>query len=184
MDGIGREPGIRPRPTLGRRLDAIARACFPTTCTILLMLLTALPFGLLGQAQLLPAVALCCVWFWSLMRPGAMPPASVFLVGLLYDLLGYLPLGVGILTLLIVHGLALRSRFFIARHGFLLGWVSFAPIALAGSGLTWALGSALSMRLLPISPAAFQAALSIAVYPTLGILFARAHDGLADPERA
>src|SRR3954451_13178712 len=108
MDRIGRNPEIRPRPTLGRRLDAIARASFPVSCTILLMLLTAMPFGLADQAALLPAVAFVCVWFWSLFRPASMPSAAVFLIGLFFDFLGYLPLGVGVLTLLIVHGVALR----------------------------------------------------------------------------
>ncbi len=97
-------PGIRPRATLGRRLDIAARHAFPAGCTVLLMLLTETPFGIADQAALLPAVTLACVYFWSLFRPGAMPPPVVFLIGLLFDLLGYLPLGVGALTLLIVHG--------------------------------------------------------------------------------
>ena len=36
-------PGIRPRATLGRRLDIAARHAFPAGCTILLMLLTEAP---------------------------------------------------------------------------------------------------------------------------------------------
>ena len=103
-------PGIRPRATLGRRLDIAARWAFPATCTILLMLLTETPLGIADQAALLPAVTLACVYFWSLFRPAAMPPPVVFVIGLLLDLLGYLPLGVGVLTLLVVHGLALRWR--------------------------------------------------------------------------
>ena len=101
---------MRPRATLGRRLDIAARHAFPAGCTILLMLLTETPFGIADQATLLPAVTLACVYFWSLFRPAAMPPPVVFLIGLLFDLLGYLPLGVGPLTLLVVHGFALRWR--------------------------------------------------------------------------
>ena len=100
-------PGIRPRATLGRRLDIAARHTFPAGSTIVLMLLTGTPFGFAEQAVLLPAVALACVYFWSLVRPAATPPPVVFLIGLLFDLLGYLPLGVGPLTLLVVHGLTL-----------------------------------------------------------------------------
>ena len=40
-------------------------------------------------------MTLACVYFWSLFRPAAMPPPVVFLIGVLLDLLGYLPLGVG-----------------------------------------------------------------------------------------
>ena len=114
-------PGMRPRATLGRRLDVAARHAFPAGCTILLMLLIETPFGIADQATLLPAVTLVCVYFWSLFRPAAMPPPVVFLIGLLFDLLGYLPLGVGPLTLLVVHGFALRWRPVLTRAGFLSG---------------------------------------------------------------
>ena len=67
-------PGIRPRSTLGRRLDIAARHAFPAGCTILLMLLTETPFGIADQATLLPAVTLACVYSWSLHRPEAMAP--------------------------------------------------------------------------------------------------------------
>ena len=85
------------------------------------MLLTETPLGIAEQAALLPAVTLACVYFWSLFRPAAMPPPVVFLIGVLLDLLGYLPLGVGALTLLAVHGLAVRWRRVLTRQGFLRG---------------------------------------------------------------
>ncbi len=177
-------PGIRPRATLGRRLDMTARHAFPATCTILLMLLTQLPFGIVDQAVLLPAVTLACVYFWSLFRPAALPPPVIFLIGLLLDLLGYLPIGVGVLILLIVHGLALRWRRMLTRQGFLTVWLVFAGFAMGAAFLVWALTALLGFRLLPLPPALFQAALTVALYPALAILFIRAHRTLADPERA
>jgi rod shape-determining protein MreD len=63
MAFIDRRPGIRPRPTLGRRLDIAARVSFPACITILLMLLTEAPLGLVDQPTFLPAVALSGVWF-------------------------------------------------------------------------------------------------------------------------
>ena len=115
MAAIDQRPGIRPRASLGRRLDIAARFSFPACVTILLMLFHPGAIGDRGQAALLPAVALCCVWFWSLFRPAAMPPPMVFLIGLLLDLLGYLPPGVGVLTLLAVHGLRFDHASVIAR---------------------------------------------------------------------
>jgi rod shape-determining protein MreD len=47
-----RLPGIRPRQTLWRRLDRTARLAFPATMTLTLLLLTAAPFRLPGQAEL------------------------------------------------------------------------------------------------------------------------------------
>ena len=184
MSRIDQSPGIRPRPTLGRRLDAAARASFPAGFTLLLMLLAAAPFGLPLQAALLPALTLGCVWFWSLHRPAALPPPLVFLLGVLFDLLAYLPLGTGVLTLLIVHGVALRVRWGLVRQGFPLIWLAFAGVAAGGALLGWGLSSLLQFRLLPFPPAMFQFALTVAVYPVLSVLFSWAHGALADPDRA
>lgn len=177
-------PGIRPRQSLGRRLDMAARWGFPGSTTALLLLVTAAPLGLPGQPELQAAVALACVFFWSLFRPASMPPGMVFGVGLLADLLGYAPPGVGVLTLLIAHGLALRWRRYLVRQGFLLVWLAFVGVAAGAAALQWALTSLLTFRLLPPGPGLFLAAIAAGLYPALATLLTRAHHTLAEPERA
>jgi rod shape-determining protein MreD len=184
MAHIDRRPGIRPRPTIGRRLDIAARASFPASVTVLLMLLTEAPVGISGQAALLPAVVLCSVWFWSLVRPDAMPPPAVFVIGLLTDLMGYMPLGVGLFTLLCVHGVALALRRRLAQRGFAVIWAVFGLIAVGASFLMWLLVMLLTFRLLAPDPAVFQSVLTAAVYPVLAIPFAAAHRSIANPDSA
>lgn len=179
-----RTPGIRLRPSLGRRLDAMARRAFPCACTILLMLLAAAPLGLPDQAMLLPSMTLACVYFWSLFRPASMTPPMVFAIGLLLDLLGYMPMGLAVLMLLSVHGVTVQMRRFLTRHGFLLVWFAFLLIAAAANIMVWAVGSLLTVRLLPFGPVIFQAVLATALYPAVATLFARAHTTVADPGRA
>lgn len=133
--GTERTPGIRPRPTLWRQLDAASRQAFPAACTVLLLLLFAAPLGVPGQASLQPAAALACVFFWSLFRPASMPPPVVFLLGLLADLLGLAPVGVSVLILLVVHGFALKWRRVLARQGFLLVWLAFVGMAAGAAAL-------------------------------------------------
>ncbi|HVC59457.1 MAG TPA: rod shape-determining protein MreD [Acetobacteraceae bacterium] len=169
---------------MARRLDLAARHAFPASITILLMLLTEAPFGIVDQTSLLPAVALASVWFWSLYRPAAMSPPVVFAIGLLLDLLDWLPIGTGVLALLIVHGIALRSRRTLGRHGFALVWLAFAVVAAGAATLEWAATAVLTWRLVPPGAMLFQAVLSAALYPALAILFARAHRSIANPERA
>lgn len=177
-------PGIRPRPTLWRRLDATGRAAFPASITALVLLATSFPLGLPGQAQWQPAAALACVFFWSLFRPASMPPAVVFLLGLLADLLGLSPVGASVLVLLIVHGCAVAWRRFLVRQGFLMVWLAFVGVAAGAALLQWALVCALTFRLFPPAPALFQFALSAGLYPILATIFVRAHRGLADPGQA
>ena len=184
MPPFDRSPGIRPRPSLGRWLDMAARAGFPASCTVLLMLLAAVPFGFAGQAALIPAVATISVYFWTLFRPGSMPPAVVFPIGLLLDLLGYLPIGVGVICLLAVHGFALRWQRFLTRQSFALTWVAFSGFSAASAALGWGLGSLLGFRLLPVASAGLQGVITIALYPALAVLFIRAHRSIAAPEQA
>jgi rod shape-determining protein MreD len=184
MVEVDRAPGIRPRPTLARRLDMLARRCFPVAATVALMLLSNAPFGVLDQPVMLPAVAVASVFFWSLFRPASMPPPAVFLIGLLLDLMGWLPVGDGVVTLLLVHGLCVRWRRVLVRQGFLMIWIAFLGFAAASAALIWAIAALLAFRLLPLGPAMFEAVLSGALYPALAILFARAHSTVADPARA
>jgi rod shape-determining protein MreD len=184
MATIDRRPGIRPRASLGRRLDIVARVSFPSCVTVLLMLLSQVPLQITGQAALLPAVTLCCVWFWSLFRPANMPPPVVFLIGLMMDLLGYLPLGVGVFTLLVVQGVALALRRSLSQRGFIWIWVVFGAVAAAASLAIWLLVMLLTFQLLSPYPVMFMAVLSIALFPVVAIPFSAAHRSVADPDQA
>lgn len=179
-----RTPGIRPRPTLWRQLDAASRQAFPAAITALLLLVLAAPLGLPGQAQLLPAAALACVFFWSVFRPGSMSPPIVFLLGVLSDLLGLSPPGISVLILLVTHGLAVRMRRVLAQQGFLVVWLVFVVVAGGAAALGWAMTSLLMVRLLPGNAALFQFGLTAGLYPMLATVFTWTHRGLADPDRA
>ncbi|WP_428483427.1 rod shape-determining protein MreD [Rhodopila sp.] len=179
-----RHPGVRPRASLGRRLDSAARISFPTCATFLLMLLTTAPLGIAAQPPLLPAVAIGCVWFWSLVQPDYLPPPAVFVIGLLLDLLGYLPPGAGVLTLLCCHGVALRLRQVLAQRGFALAWLAFIPVAAGAALLIWLLVMLLTFRLLSPEAVVFQAILSVAIYPVIAVPLAAAQRSITSAERA
>lgn len=177
-------PGVRPRQTVGRRLDIVWRHAFPGTTSVLLMLLSLAPFGLWGQAALLPTVSLTCVWFWSLFRPAAMPPPVVFLIGVLLDLLGFLPPGVGALTMLITHGIALGLRRFLSRQRFAVVWLIFITVSCGIAAISWLLVALLTFSFVPIAPVLFQAGLAAAMYPAVAIPLLLAHRSIADPDQA
>ena len=179
-----RLPGIRPRPTLWRQLDMLGRTAFPASCTVLMLLALAAPLRLPGQAQMQLAVALGCVFFWSLCRPSCMPPPAVFLLGLFCDLLSLSPPGVSVLLLLLAHGLALRWRRMLAARGFLTAWLAFIVVAAGAAMLEWLGMSLLRLQVLPGNAALFQFALAAGLYPTLAALFTQAHHSLANPDRA
>jgi rod shape-determining protein MreD len=162
-------------------MDILARQAVPVASTLSLMLLSNAP---LGGPQLLPVVTIISVFFWSVYRPGAMPPPAVFLLGLLFDLLGWLPVGDGVLTLLLVHGFCVRWGRFLARQGFMLVWLVFAGFSAVSAALIWAIAGVVTFRLLPLGPAVVEATLTVVLYPALAIPLTAAHRTIADPERA
>ena len=105
-------------------------------------------------------------------------------MGLLMDLLGYLPLGVGAFTLLVVHGVAMAMRRSLSRRGFVWIWIVFAGVAAAASLAIWVMVMLMTFRLRSPYPAIFIAILSVAIFPILAVPFAGAHRSIADPEQA
>ncbi len=181
---MDRLPGIRPRPSLARRLDVVARHGFPLVSTLLLLLALGAPLRLPGQAELQVCVAVTCVFFWSVFRPAAMPPAAVFLIGLLVDLLGFGPLGADAVVLLACQSVALRWRRELGRLGLGAVWLAFVVVSVGAAALGWLLACVLALRLYPPAPALLQAALGAGVFPVLAWPLTRAHRTLAEPDLA
>jgi len=170
-----------PAPGLLRRLDSFARNALPTMLAVVLMVLAAAPVGPPGVVA---AVALPCVFFWSVFRPATMPPPVVFALGLLQDLLTLAPLGSGILTLLVTYGLATRWRRLLARQGFLVVWLFYIAFALGVAALGLLLQAVLGWRLPPLAPGLHQAGLSVGLYPLLAYGLTRAHLAISRAEDA
>ena len=179
---MDRNPGIRPPLGPIRRLDAVARAAFPAASTVLLLLILPAPLDLPAQAELAPAMLLGCIFFWSLVRPASMSAPLVFALGLLSDLLGDTPIGVTILILLIVHGLAVRWRPVLVEQGFLLVWFAYVAVVLGAAALDWALCSILAFMVLPPAPIVFEAVLAAGIYPAWAMLLSGAHRAVATAE--
>lgn len=183
MVDVGQTPAIGLRPTLGRRLDAAARRCVPVAFTLFLLLVAGALPGLPGQAALRPALVLIAVFHWSLLRPASMPPAAVFAIGLLCDLFGWIPIGIGAITLLAAQAAALRLRAAVARRGRIVVWFAFPAVATAVAAATWGFASLLTLALLPPGPALLQAVFAVALYPALALVLGWADRGIAAPER-
>jgi rod shape-determining protein MreD len=111
-----------------------------------------------------------------------MPPVAVFAIGVLSDLLTGAPLGLNPLLLLLLHAAVLTQRRVLARQSFLLVWIVFALMAAAVLGLGWVLRTLFLVRLLPVEPALYELALTVAVYPALSWLFVRVERSLAAAE--
>ena len=179
---MDKTPGIRPRRSLGQRLDRAGRRGFPAGTTIICMILLSAPFGIPGQAQLLPAFTLASVFFWTLFRPASLPPPLVFLIGFLADLLGEMPIGSNVVVLLLTQLLVVRSRRNLPLKGFLFVWLVFIAVAAAAAALQWGFACLMNWAIYPPIAGIFQFLLAAGLYPLLATVFIQAHRGIAAPE--
>src|SRR3546814_13023682 len=87
-----------------QRVDLWLRQATPVALTVLLAVLSAVPTGVPGYSAVVPGYTAMAAFYWAVFRPDLQPPFSMFLVGLLPDILVATPLGLPPLSLMIVHG--------------------------------------------------------------------------------
>lgn len=153
----------------------IARATAPTVLGVFGVLILAAPLRLFAGAVATPLIPLVVVYFWSLYSPRHLPAISVFLIGLLQDLLSGGPLGLWPAVYLAVQYVAMSQQaYFLGREVHVV-WMGFAVAAASVSFILWLFMSLLSATLLPILPLMLQMATTIAVYPLFAIVFRDLH---------
>ncbi len=181
---MARRAGIRRNMDVWRQMDEASRHAWPAAFMLFGLFIIGLPFGLPAQAELRPAFAMACVFFWCLYRPVSLPAPVVAGTGILLDLLGISPLGLWAVLLLVLQGSTMAARRRLVPQGFMLTWVIFAAFAFVISTLAWLLQSMLDFDLLPSFPVLVEVLLAIGLYPALAGLFIRAHRGPAAAELA
>lgn len=102
---------------------------------MLAIYIEAAPLGIPVDAPPSPDLLLCVVAYWSIRRPGSIPLLLVFLLGLTRDLVTDVPVGAGVLSLVLIsEGFKIWRRH-LARSYFLIEWFWVAAAAVAGSAL-------------------------------------------------
>jgi rod shape-determining protein MreD len=168
-------------PGLRHRIERAACGLAPLVLTLALVLFGVLPWPLPEFAPVTPWFSLIAVYYWSIHRPDLLPPSATFLVGLVQDGLSGSPLGLNVLLLLLAQGVVATQRRFFHGKTFLIEWWGFMLVA-PGVALTgWLLGSLYHGALMAPLPIGFQLLLTIASYPCLAWLLARAQHYLLRP---
>jgi rod shape-determining protein MreD len=164
------------RPTgLTQRIDLAARHVLPVTLTLILLLVSLLPLKLPGLASIMPPLALMGVFYWGVYRPDLLNGLSAFAIGVVYDLLSGLPLGVSALIMLLVHGFAQTRRRSFLSHGFLVVWTGFTLASAGATLIAWLLVSILAGSATDANSAFIQFLLSALLFPLAARLMGLAH---------
>jgi rod shape-determining protein MreD len=173
-----------------RRGDAMARViaprdggspgrAVPVLSTFLFVLVSVVPLQLPGFAAVTPSFALMAVAHWATYRPDLLSQFSVFVLGVLLDLLSGTPyVGASAITLLLARTVVLVARPHFIGRDFSIVWLGFCGLAGGIVAFSWALVSIFSGRLIGTEPFLFEALLTVACFPVGSYVLARLHRAL------
>ena len=102
----------------------------PLFSSLLLLFFSYVPLDFLLFNNIRPAVAMVCVYFWMIHRPDLFNLVSVYLLGVVDDVISNVPFGTNILTLLVLYVLISNLSRFLNGKPFIITWYGFAIISL------------------------------------------------------
>jgi len=151
--------------TIWQRLDHGARLALPFVTTLLCALLSTVTWPLPWFGAIAPPLGLVALYYWSLHRPDLFRPSMAFAIGLLNDVVNFLPLGLSALLFVAAHQLVLRQRRFFAGHSFFMMWIGFALIATLVMLCEWMALGLIRWQWVPFVPPLMQDILVIVIFP-------------------
>lgn len=158
--------------SLWQRLDQAARNLTPVALTIILLILSLVPWRLPFLPPLGLSLIVISVYYWTIHRPSLMPLAAVFIIGALADLTGGAPL-ISPLVLVAVAGVSLSIRRWLVGASAIIVWGGFVVAAFDAAIFAWLLMWYVSGTMPSPGPGLSGALLGAAAYPLLASVFAR-----------
>ena len=158
--------------SLWQRLDQAARNLTPVALTIVLLILSLVPWHLPFLPPLGLSLIVISVYYWTIHRPSLMPLAAVFAIGVVADLTGGAPL-VSPLVLVAVAGVSLSIRRWLVGASPIIVWGGFCVAAFDAALFAWLLMWYVSGTMPSPGPGLSGALLGAAAYPLLASLFTR-----------
>lgn len=93
---------------------------------VLFLLLNIVSFSMPHAGDFKPFFLLMAVYYWAIYRPTVMPIAYTFVLGLIFDLLAELPIGLSALILVAIQTVVQKSRLFLMGQPYIMVWLGFA----------------------------------------------------------
>lgn len=150
---------------IGNRTWGLARHLLPLMTALILMLFSTVTWPIPHWGTVAPSFGLAAVFYWSIYRPDLFRPMTVFALGLINDIVHFLPLGLSAFVFLSVHQLSYSNRRFFVGQVFYMLWTGFIVAALFSMLITWVVMSFYNGKLVPILPVIMQSLLTVALFP-------------------
>lgn len=167
---------------LDENITSLFQRLLPLGSSLLLLFISYIPldFSLLNNIR--PAIGLICVYFWMLHRPDLFNLWSVYLLGLVDDIITSAPFGSNIFALLVLYVLIINTSQFFNAKPFVVTWYGFAILSLITILSRWLVVSIYYSQFLPLTMVMFSYLVTIAAYPLLSLFLAYVQNNLIQDE--
>lgn len=171
------------RDDFSENLSYYLQRMLPLISSLVFLFITYIPMDFFPFNNIRPAVALVCIYYWLIHRPDLFNLVSVYIIGLVDDIISNVPLGTNIFSVLVLYVLVSNlSRFFNGKP-FVITWYGFAALSLVAFLTKWLILSVYYSQFLPLSIVFFSFLVTVAFYPFLSLILAFVQNNLiADEE--
>jgi len=163
MDPIG--------PTSAVRAGRFVLLLLPFVIGVACVLLSFVPLSSIIGLQVAPLYALIVVYFWSIHQPDVLPPYAIFVIGLLYDLLSFGPIGLWAVIFLATYGFVQSQRLVLLGRPFVMFWFGFVITAGMAGSLAWGMACLYNGAWISVWPVVSQILATVIVFPVFVMLF-------------
>lgn len=149
-------------------LNAWGYKSLPLFASIIMLLFSYLPLKSELANNARPAVGLMCAYFWLVYRPDLFNILSVFMLGLMSDLISVSPMGSNIIAYLLMYVMVMHLIKYLNGKPFIVIWSGLALLLLVALLCRWLVLSLYYHQFLPIGILSFTYFVSLALYPIVG----------------
>lgn len=147
-----------------------------------LLVLSAFPFTFANFGQIRPSFMLMAVYYWAIMRPSTLPPVATFLVGIAFDLVADMPLGLNAMTLVLAQWVTSSQRKVLLGQSFIVIWMGLGIVAVGAGLFQWILKSLFDFHfdVGSLRPMLVSVVLTAAVFPLIVLPLSAFNKALAE----
>ena len=150
-----------------QKLDNTTRVALPFAIALVSVFLSviAVPFPYVGE--IMPPLPLIIVYWWVLYRSDLFGAGSAFVVGMFFDLVHFIPLGLSALLFVGMQQMIVQQRRFFMGQTFLMIWAGFSVTCVMVMALQWLLLCIIRWYALPVLPVVMQILFAVGLFPLM-----------------
>lgn len=157
------------------RAELAGRMILPYSVLVFLFLLNVVSVPYPLSAVFKAPFLVMAIYYWSVYRPTMLPPWFLFIIGLLFDILSGVPLGLNAGLFVLLRMAVVDQRRFLTGQAFMMVWLGFAIVNTIYHILQWLLFSLLAFTILPLNGLWIPIALGNVMFPVVAVMFNLTH---------